>query len=138
MERLAERLATARLALGTLAESLAMEKSRIVRDACIQRFEYTFEAMWKAAQTFVKQHEGVEAASPKAVVRACFRGGVLEEEQSRAAMEMAEDRNLTVHTYNEQLAEAIYARLPGQRGIHRGGAEGAEFTGKGVTLPSAT
>jgi hypothetical protein len=28
-------------------------------------------------------------------------------------MEMAEDRNLTVHTYNEQLAEAIYGRLPG-------------------------
>jgi nucleotidyltransferase substrate binding protein (TIGR01987 family) len=113
LERLAERVATARQALGTLAETLAMEKSRIVRDASIQRFEYTFEAMWKAAQAFVKQHEGVEAASPKAVVRACFSGGLLEEEQARAGMEMAEDRNLTVHTYNEQLAEAIYARLPG-------------------------
>jgi hypothetical protein len=60
----------ARQALGTLAEALAMEKTRIVRDASIQRFEYTFEAVWKAAQSFVKQHEGVEAASPKAVVRA--------------------------------------------------------------------
>jgi len=25
---------------------------------------------------------------------------------------LAEDRNLTVHTYNEELAEALYARLP--------------------------
>jgi nucleotidyltransferase substrate binding protein (TIGR01987 family) len=109
----------ARQALGTLAEVLAMEKTRIVRDASIQRFEYTFEAMWKAAQSFVKHHEGVEAASPKAVVRACFSGGLLEEEQARAGMEMAEDRNLTVHTYNEQLAEAIYARLPGHARLMR-------------------
>jgi hypothetical protein len=54
LERLEERVAMARQALGTLAEVLAMEKTRIVRDASIQRFEYTFEAMWKAAQSFVK------------------------------------------------------------------------------------
>jgi 3,4-dihydroxy-2-butanone 4-phosphate synthase len=44
---------------------------------------------------------------------------LLEEEQARAGMEMAEDRNLTVHTYNEQLAEAIYARLPGHARLMR-------------------
>jgi len=63
-----------------------MEKSRIVRDASIQRFEYTFEALWKAAQTFLKQNEGVEAGSPKSAVRACFRAGLLGDEQARAAM----------------------------------------------------
>jgi hypothetical protein len=26
---------------------------------------------------------------------------------------MAQDRNLTVHTYNEELADRIYSRLPG-------------------------
>lgn len=112
MERLAERLATARQALGTLAEILELEKSKIVRDASIQRFEYTFEALWKAAQAFLKQQEGVEAGSPKAVVRACYQGGLLSEEQARAAMQAVEDRNLSVHTYNEPLADAIYARLP--------------------------
>ena len=56
----------ARQALGTLAEALAMEKTRIVRDASIQRFEYTFEAMWKAAgRAFVKQHEGVMPPLPR-------------------------------------------------------------------------
>jgi hypothetical protein len=40
--------------------------------------------MRKAAQSLVKKYEGVEAASPKAVVRACFNGGSLEEEQARA------------------------------------------------------
>ena len=113
MDRLSQRLAISRQALGTMSEILAMNQSPVVRDAAIQRFEYTFESVWKAAQLFQKQREGVEAGSPKGVIRACFQGGILEESQARTAMEMAEDRNLTVHTYNEQLAEAIYARLTG-------------------------
>jgi len=35
-------------ALKTLEDILKEKKSGIVRDATIQRFEYTFEAMWKA------------------------------------------------------------------------------------------
>ena len=31
--------------------------------------------------------------------------------QTRLALQMAEDRNLSVHTYDEALAEAIYARI---------------------------
>ncbi len=112
MDRLSERLSIAAQALQTFREVLALEKSPVIRDAAIQRFEYTFEAAWKAAQLFQKQREGVEAGSPKSVVRACFQGGLLSEEEARAGMDMAEDRNLTVHTYNEQLADAIYARLP--------------------------
>ena len=111
MDRLSERLAVARQAPQTLQEVLAMEKSPVVRDAAKQRFEYTFEATWKAAQLFQSQREGVEGGSPKGVVRACFQSGILAEDQARTAMDMAEDRNLTVHTYNEQLAEAIYGRL---------------------------
>jgi len=117
LERLSQRLLTARQALHTLLEVLNLEKSPVVRDAAIQRFEYTFEAMWKAAQLFQKEREAVEAASPKSVIRACFRSGFLDEDQARLAMEMADDRNLTVHTYNEQLAEAIYARLPRYAGL---------------------
>ena len=39
--------------------------------------------------------------------------GLLDEEQARTALQMADDRNLTVHTYNESLAEKMYSRLPG-------------------------
>lgn len=50
MERYRERLTIARQALDTLDEVLAIaEPSQIVRDAAIQRFEYTLEAVWKAA-----------------------------------------------------------------------------------------
>jgi nucleotidyltransferase substrate binding protein (TIGR01987 family) len=82
------------------------------RDASIQRFEYTYEAVWKAAQLYLRVSENLELASPTAVTRACFRAAILGEEQGRTAMNMARDRNLTVHTYNEELADQIYSRLP--------------------------
>lgn len=78
-----------------------------------QRFEYTFEAVWKAAQLFLRELEGADAVSPKGVIRALFQVSVLTESQTRLAMEMVDDRNLTAHTYNENLAEAIYSRIPG-------------------------
>ena len=36
---------------------------------------------------------------------------VLSEEEARLGIAMADDRNLTVHTYNEELGEEIYSRL---------------------------
>jgi nucleotidyltransferase substrate binding protein (TIGR01987 family) len=111
VDELKRRLALARKAFATMREALGLPKTAIVRDAAIQRFEYSFEAVWKAAQRFLREREGVEAASPKAVVRASFSAGLLDEPSSRRALSMVDDRNLTVHTYNEPLAEAIYSRL---------------------------
>ena len=114
MERLRERLTTAQRALETI-NRLPLEKlpsDDVIRDAAIQRFEYTFEAVWKAAQIYLREHEGLEVGSPKGVIRACFRVGLLDEDQTRLALEMADDRNLTVHTYNETLAQAIASRIP--------------------------
>jgi nucleotidyltransferase substrate binding protein (TIGR01987 family) len=84
----------------------------MTRDASIQRFEYTFEAVWKAAQLYLRVRENLELASPTAVTRACFQAALLNEEQCRTAMNMVRDRNLTVHTYNEELADQIYSLLP--------------------------
>lgn len=112
MARTRERLAVARKALGTLrALPLTETVSEIVRDAAIQRFEYTFEATWKAARQYLSDIEGLEAASPRSAIRASFQVGVLDEAATRRALAMVDDRNLSVHTYNEALAEAIFARL---------------------------
>ena len=37
--------------------------------------------------------------------------GLLDEAAARLGLEMVRDRNLTVHTYNERLADEIHARL---------------------------
>lgn len=112
MARTQERLAVARKALGTLqALPLTETVSDVVRDAAIQRFEYTFEAAWKAAQQYLLDIEGLEAVSPRSAIRASFQVKILDEEATRRALMMVDDRNLSVHTYNEALAEAIFTRL---------------------------
>ena len=114
MERLNERLAVAARAVERLREAAGLPHlGEIERDAVIQRFEFTFEAVWKAAQFHLLKVEGLDVASPKAAIRVCREVGLLDEQEAMQALRMADDRNLTVHTYNEQLAEQILERIMG-------------------------
>ncbi|MFQ3666969.1 MAG: HI0074 family nucleotidyltransferase substrate-binding subunit [Sphingomonadaceae bacterium] len=118
MERLKRRLAVARHALLTLQELTGLAApGPIERDAAIQRFEYTVEACWKAAQAVLDAAFGITVASPKTAVRACVQNNLLNETDGHAAMAMIDDRNLTSHTYNEELARAIHGRLAGHVGV---------------------
>lgn len=113
MERLKQRIEQASHAIDTLDVLAGIRQpDDIERDAMIQRFEYSFEAWWKAAKLFLAQEEGIQVASPKAVVRASLGTGLLTEAQARQAMRMVDDRNLTSHTYNEALARQIAGRIP--------------------------
>lgn len=113
MGRLSERIATARRAVATLRELAEKPRLTIVeRDALLQRFEYSVEAVWKTVQLHLREQEGIDAGSPKAVARASLQTRLLSDEQVRAALLMIEDRNLTVHTYEEQLANEIAGRVP--------------------------
>jgi nucleotidyltransferase substrate binding protein (TIGR01987 family) len=112
MARLAERIETSKSALSALNEALELPFNKIVQDATIQRFEFTLEAMWKLAQLYLREHEGIEVASPKSVFRSCFEVGLLDEAETSLAINMVNDRNLTVHTYNEGLAAQIYSHIP--------------------------
>jgi len=111
------RLQTARKALHTLEELNLTQRDPIVRDAAIQRFEYTFEAIWKAAQAALRERFGVVLASPKPVIRACRENALLTDSETRLALVMVDHRNLTAHTYNEALAEEIFAALPAYRDL---------------------
>ena len=114
MERLTERLAVASRALERLQQITELPQiGEIERDAVIQRFEFSFEAVWKAAQFHLLTVEGLDVASPKAAMRACREVGLLDEQEAMQALQMADDRNLTVHTYNEQLAAQIFERIMG-------------------------
>jgi nucleotidyltransferase substrate binding protein (TIGR01987 family) len=90
-----------------------------IRDASIQRFEYTFEAVWKLLKAHLLDAEGVVCASPKACFRQALPAGLLSEEEVLVALEMTDDRNRTVHTYHEGLADRIFERLHGYRDLMR-------------------
>jgi nucleotidyltransferase substrate binding protein (TIGR01987 family) len=84
----------------------------IERDAAIMRFAYTFEAVWKAAQLYLYEREGIEVGSPKQSIRASRRVGLLTDEQAESALRMTDDRNLVVHIYREAVARDLEGRLP--------------------------
>lgn len=113
MAKVARRLEQARRSLHTLFEVLTMPVSPLVRDAAIQRFEYSVETTWKYAQAALQAAEQLEVASPRSVVRACHERCIVDEAAVRALFVALDDRNMTVHTYDEELAQQIYERLSG-------------------------
>ena len=72
MERLRLKYQDAFNALKTLEDILKEPFSMIIRDATIQRFEYTFEALWKFLKEYLKENEGIVSNSPKACFKEIF------------------------------------------------------------------
>lgn len=104
-------------ALERLREALVLPYSEVVRDGVIQRFEFTFELLWKTLQIYL-QHLGYEANSPRRVLREAFEAGIIvSDAEGEGWMAMLDDRNLTSHPYDEALAEAVYQRIADQH-IH--------------------
>ena len=112
MEKLELKYQDAANAFVTLRDILKEPYSVIVRDAAIQRFEYTFEALWKFIQTYLAEKEGIVANSPKTVFRELLPLGFLTEDEVAGFLEMTDRRNDTVHTYKEAVAQMIYSRIP--------------------------
>jgi len=96
-------------ALAKLDEALAMQKTELVRDVSVKRFELCFDIAWK----LVKEHlgrQGVSCASPRECLRLAFLNNVIERDDMWFVM--LKNRNLAVHTYNEEIAEAVFVILP--------------------------
>jgi len=112
MEKLMERLRSCQRAVATLDEAVNMPFSVVVRDASIQRFEYSFESLWKLLKAHLEQHEGIRCNSPKRCFREALQVGLLSVDETETCLVMTDDRNLTSHAYLEAVAEAIYRKLP--------------------------
>ena len=84
----------------------------IVRDAMVQRFEYTTEAFWKYLKHYLQTEHNLLANSPREVMRMGLQARLYDEETSKELLQMLDDRNLTSHTYIEELATSIASRIP--------------------------
>ena len=90
-------------ALTALSEALALPHSPIVRDATIQRFEFCVELAWKTSKKFL----GTASTAPKIVIREMAQQNLISDPE--LWFEFLEARNLSSHTYKEDLAEKVYA-----------------------------
>ena len=79
------------------------------RAAIIHAFEYTFELWWKALQRYIETIGTMEQYGPSSAIKTAIQYKVLQDEYEW--MDMLRDRNLTSHTYKEDIAKDIYERI---------------------------
>jgi nucleotidyltransferase substrate binding protein (TIGR01987 family) len=107
------------LDMAGLAEQL---DSRIIdglENGKAQKFEYTLELCWKAIKAALKTQEGIDAASPKKVIKAWYLAGHLLEDDYLVLMDAVDDRNKLSHVYDPVEFMAIIARLPAYAEVMR-------------------
>jgi nucleotidyltransferase substrate binding protein (TIGR01987 family) len=97
-------------ALTRLDEILKEEKTDIVRDSAIKRFEIVFDLGWKTTKALLEEKHNIICASPRNCFREAFRLAILEHD--KFWVEVTGIRNYTIHTYKEIFAEKVYAELP--------------------------
>lgn len=89
-------------AVSALHKAISLEKNDITRDASIQRFEFCVELAWKTARKLT----GTATSSPKQVIRELAQDGLITD--VGFWLKAIDMRNLSVHTYNEKLADEVY------------------------------
>jgi len=87
------------------------ENYEIFRDSAVQRFKITTEAFWKCVKVFLKVKEGIACNSPKGCIRELFLNGYVDKNGLEVLLNMIDDRNLTSHTYNEEVADEFFQGL---------------------------
>jgi nucleotidyltransferase substrate binding protein (TIGR01987 family) len=93
----------------SLDKVLKEKKDEYIRDAAIQRFEYSFELAWKTMKRILK-HKGYEVGGSKDVFRLSAKEGLIDDPITWFGF--LEMRNETVHSYDEAKAEKIYENIP--------------------------
>lgn len=76
------------------------------RSGVIQAFEFTYEVAWK---TFKKaaEYEGREASSPRDSLKQAYILNIIENDEEQEWIDILKHRNITSHTYKEELASMI-------------------------------
>lgn len=105
--------ALAALERGLLRATAAPDDEEL-RDACIQRFEFTFELAWKMLKRRLERDlpnaQSVDAMSYRVLIRTGAEQGLLENVE--AWFVYREKRNMTSHTYDAAKAAEVFRALP--------------------------
>lgn len=105
-----------------LEQTLLIEHpSDAERAGLIQFFEMSFELAWKVLKDYLEA-EGFTVMSPRDTFKQAFQIGLLED--GHVWIEALKDRNLTVHTYEENIAIAVEQKIkhvyfPALLALHR-------------------
>lgn len=97
-----------------LARALPAPGDEELRDACIQRFELSFELSWKMLKRklteLVPVAENIDGLSYRGLIRPGAEYGIIQNVD--AWLVYREKRNITSHTYNADKAAEVFAVIP--------------------------
>ena len=112
------KLISLRKTLNTFENSMMIDKAPFgsieqdtIKSGQVQKFEVSVELFWKTIKKFLYEIHGVEAVSPKMVIKQLYRTKYINEKNYESLIEMINDRNRMSHVYNEDQFNAIYDRL---------------------------
>lgn len=80
----------------------------LMKEGLIQRFEYTHELAWKVMKDYAEYQGYTEVRGSRDAFRQALQMGIIDD---AGWMESIEDRNLTSHNYDEEVAEEVYQAI---------------------------
>ena len=80
----------------------------LLQEGLIQRFEYTHELAWKVMKDYAEYQGYTDVRGSRDAIRKALEMGLVDD---RRWMETIENRNLTVHNYDNEIASEIYAHI---------------------------
>lgn len=81
----------------------------MIKEALIQRFEYTHKLAWKVMKDYAMYQGIMDVGGSRDAVREAFQLKLITD--GKVWMEMILSRNLTSHTYNKETADQIYSKI---------------------------
>ncbi|HUX43094.1 MAG TPA: nucleotidyltransferase substrate binding protein [Rectinemataceae bacterium] len=101
-----QRLSNLRSALKNLDIALAIENPDVVQRAgMVQFFEMCFELSWNTVKDYLEAQGFGDLKSPRASLKKAFQIGLIQD--GATWLKGLEDRNLTSHMYNEEVAREV-------------------------------
>ncbi|MDI6603784.1 MAG: nucleotidyltransferase substrate binding protein [Thermoanaerobacteraceae bacterium] len=79
-------------------------RTELERAGIIQFYEIAFELSWKLMKDYLEA-QGLDVKSPRETIKQAYQMGLIE--NGHIWIDALADRNLTVHTYDEKLAEKM-------------------------------
>lgn len=91
-----------------LVEGIDSVEDDLDKDGVIQRFEFTFELLWKTIKVYLED-KGILCKSPKDCLQQAFKYGLINDEL--VYLNMLNDRNKTSHLYDQSTSEEIFNNI---------------------------
>ena len=97
-------------AVELLSEQIKREEAvdELLQEGLIQRFEYTHELAWKVMKDYAEYQGYTDVRGSRDAIRKALEMGLIDD---RRWMETIEDRNLTVHNYDNEIVLEIYENI---------------------------